>query len=68
MSTSTAAAAIHAVDPDPWTSTDTAAAERRVIMDTENPCACEQPNEGLARLVDALMTMGVDFELHQHAA
>ncbi|MBE5454111.1 hypothetical protein E3G52_002957 [Mycobacteroides abscessus] len=37
-------------------------------MDTENPCACEQPNEGLARLVDALMTMGVDFELHQHAA
>ncbi|WP_269086335.1 hypothetical protein [Mycobacteroides abscessus] len=29
---------------------------------------CEQPNEGLTRLVDALMTMGVDFELHQHAA
>ncbi|SLI45328.1 Uncharacterised protein [Mycobacteroides abscessus subsp. massiliense] len=38
------------------------------IMDTENTCACEQPNEGLVRLVDALMTMGVDFELHQHAA
>lgn len=30
--------------------------------------AFEQPNEGLVRLVDALMTMGVDFELHQHAA
>lgn len=29
---------------------------------------CEQPNERLARLVDVLMAMGVDFELHQHAA
>lgn len=29
---------------------------------------CEQPNETLARLVDVLMRMGVDFELHQHAA
>lgn len=68
MSTSTAAAAIHAVDPDPWTSTDTAAAEGGAIMDTENPCACEQPNEGLVRLVDTLMRMGVDFEIHQTAA
>lgn len=39
----------------------------------ENTCgtscsACEQPNEGLVRLVDALMTMGVDFEIHQTAA
>lgn len=30
--------------------------------------ACEQPNETLTRLVDTLMTMNVDFELHQHAA
>lgn len=42
-------------------------------MDTENTsttvcCECEQPNDVLARLVDALMRMGVDFELHQHAA
>ncbi|SKP39016.1 Uncharacterised protein [Mycobacteroides abscessus subsp. abscessus] len=37
-------------------------------MERETTCACEQPNEGLTRLVDVLMTMGVDFELHQHAA
>ncbi|SID66965.1 Uncharacterised protein [Mycobacteroides abscessus subsp. abscessus] len=38
----------------------------------ENTCGtcpeCDRPNEGLVRLVDVLMTMGVDFELHQHAA
>lgn len=39
----------------------------------ENTCGtscleCEQPNETLVRLVDVLMTMNVDFELHQHAA
>lgn len=68
MSTGTAAAATHVADPDPWTSTGTAAAERGEIMERETTCACEQPNEGLTRLVDVLMTMGVDFELHQHAA
>lgn len=40
---------------------------------SENTCGtscleCEQPNAVLVRLVDVLMTMGVDFELHQHAA
>ncbi|MDO3167203.1 hypothetical protein P5V90_09575 [Mycobacteroides abscessus subsp. abscessus] len=30
--------------------------------------ACDRPNEVLVRLVDALMTMGVDFEIHQTAA
>lgn len=38
----------------------------------ENTCGtcpeCEQPNAVLVRLVEALMTMGVDFELHRHAA
>ncbi|WP_157897499.1 MULTISPECIES: hypothetical protein [Mycobacteroides] len=30
--------------------------------------ACEQPNAALTRLVDVLMTMHVDFEIHQTAA
>ncbi|WP_269086459.1 hypothetical protein [Mycobacteroides abscessus] len=29
---------------------------------------CEQSNEAIVRLVDALMRMGVDFEIHQTAA
>lgn len=42
-------------------------------METGNHCTagcseCDRPNEGLVRLIDALMTMGVDFEIHQHAA
>lgn len=42
-------------------------------MDTENTsttvCSeCETQNEVLVRLVDVLMTMGVDFEIHQTAA
>ncbi|MDM2349098.1 MULTISPECIES: hypothetical protein [Mycobacteroides] len=39
----------------------------------ENTCgtscsACEQPNAVLVRLVEALMRMGVDFELRHLAA
>ncbi|SLB99288.1 MULTISPECIES: hypothetical protein [Mycobacteroides] len=39
----------------------------------ENTCGtscseCEQSNEAIVRLVDVLMRMGVDFELHQTAA
>lgn len=42
-------------------------------MDTENTStaacsACETQNEVLVGLVDALMKMGVDFEIHQTAA
>lgn len=37
-------------------------------MECETTCACEQPNETLTRLVDTLMTMNVDFEIHQTAA
>ncbi|MFT9505259.1 hypothetical protein ACM0AZ_12545 [Mycobacteroides abscessus subsp. massiliense] len=42
-------------------------------MEAENPgttaCSeCETQNEVLVRLVDALMALNVDFEIHQHAA
>lgn len=42
----------------------------RMMKNTSTPTCleCEQSNEAIIRLVDALMTMGVDFELHQHAA
>lgn len=42
----------------------------RMMKNTSMPTCheCEQPNAALTRLVDVLMTMGVDFELHQHAA
>ncbi len=41
-----------------------------MLENTSTPAcsACEQPNETLTRLVDTLMTMNVDFEIHQTAA
>ncbi|SHX53798.1 Uncharacterised protein [Mycobacteroides abscessus subsp. massiliense] len=37
--------------------------------DTGAACSeCESKNEVLVSLVDALMKMGVDFEIHQTAA